>query len=133
MGWDASATRDGQFLAIGSRYSAEHWSIEDLLLREVFQEVKSRVYNAAGCTCEYLDAAQLSGSHDRIAFERAFGLRFDDIGGGVLHWSAKELSERVSEAQWVDPTDNLERPSYHAVKEFVLACARNNLGIHFSW
>ena len=133
MGWDASAFRNGRPLAIASRYTPEYWSIEDLPLREAFQRAASRVRDAVGGAPEYLDAAMLSGWYDRIAFERAFAIQFDDYPGGTLEWSAEELQTRAAQASWLTPDDETEVSAYWTVRAFVTVCVENDLGVHFSW
>lgn len=133
MGWDASALRNGEPLATASRYSPDYWSIDDLPLRAVFEAAARRVEDLVGGTPEYLSGAELSGTYDRIAFERSFGIRFSDISGGVLIWSAVELRERSANAQWKVPDDEIEVYSYWTVREFVDVCVQNDLGVYFSW
>lgn len=133
MGWNASALRNGERLAIASRYSPDYWSVDDLPLRAVFEDAAHRVEDLVGGAPEYLSAAGLSGTYDRIAFELAFGIRFSDVSAGVLEWSAVELRERSANAQWNVPDDEIEVYSYWTVKEFVAVCVQTELGQRRYW
>lgn len=136
MGWDASPMKNGRLIAIAPASVPEFWSIEDLPFREVFEAGGERVREAVGGPPglgQFYNAAQLSGSGDRLAFERAFGICFADISSGVLEWSADELRRRFAVAQWSTPQKEGQVVSYWRVREFVTACVANGLGIQCSW
>jgi hypothetical protein len=133
MGWDAAATKNGEMLCIAPRFMEEQWSTEDLPLREVFKVAARRVRDIVGGQSGNPEPLELSGSYDRSAFERVFAMRFADIPGGLLEWSADQLREECSRARWVVPDGDIECASYWKVKEFVTTCVANELGVHFGW
>jgi hypothetical protein len=133
MGWDAWAVRDGEPLRIASQNAPDCWSIEDLPLRASFELAAKRVRDKTGGAPSYLEDARLSGFDERMAFEILFGIRFDDMSGGMLIWPAAELRERAARVGWVIPSETPQAQVYWTVREFVKACIEHELGVQFNY
>jgi hypothetical protein len=133
MGWDASATRNGEQLAMASKPWPDHWDINDLPLKEVFASAATNVRDEAGCVSECLLDGQLSGSGTRTVFERIFALSFRDILDGVLVWTPSDVREHDKNVNWDVPVDADDLMDALQIREFVRICVENDLGIYFSW
>lgn len=129
MGWDASATLNGEPIGI----TADSWCIEHLPYKNVFHEIANRVIAEHGSVGSWVSEGMLSRTHERREFERAFQIKFDELAAGLLVWSPEELIRNNARARWTPPAGDGCDASFWSVKLFVDACIEHDLGVLFSY
>jgi len=128
MGWDAFATKDGKMLKCDYSKEAE-WAgmIVNPILRDAFGKANDKGMKIAGSVDGLLRDGGLDCSDCAYALRDATGMDC---------WSEDNLTPEVVKYYWEEagwPPRDEWNWAVASAYYFLKTCAKNGLGIYFSW
>ena len=129
MGWDGYATKDGKVIDVNwGNFRDDKPQIKDEGLRGKFIKAAKGVVEIADGVDWLLGLGGLDCSDCAYALQDATGM---NCWGNDI--TAEKVKEFYDNANWENVRDGLSKELVASAKAFLEVCAREGLGMSFSW